>query len=153
MICKGGYLVVKGNQFWQAGLSPPNAMLALFFRCFSIPPKIIFFMNLPVSEMRLTGLLFLGFSFLPFFKTEAMSTHFQTARTSPVPDCSKIIEGRFGMTSAPENSQTNPIRFHRPVGILLEQEIPHKGQLGVNCSCSCGLPTQDTETPMVHHPC
>ncbi|RMC01054.1 hypothetical protein DUI87_22318 [Hirundo rustica rustica] len=54
-----------------------------------------------------------------------MFTDFQTSGISPVPNCSKIIEGDFGMTSAAEDSQRNPIGFHKSVGILLEQQIAH----------------------------
>lgn len=79
------------------------------------------------TEVKLAGLYFAGFSFLPFLKIGTMFSSFQSARTSlDSQACSKIIKTGFAMTQQLlEDSWMNPNRPHRFVGIQMEQQILH----------------------------
>lgn len=84
-------------------------MTALSFRCFSLPPRIVFSIILPVTEVRLPGLEFPGSSFLLFGKT-GTSASFQSTGTYLGSQVHlRIIERVLTMTSASsfEYSQMN----------------------------------------------
>lgn len=102
-------------------------MTALSFGCFTITLH-----NSARTDVRLTGLFWAGYSFLPFLKTGTMFASFQVTRIST--DCQgywKIIERCPTVTSVSSLSTLGWIPLcPRPIYIQLEPQILHKFRAG-----------------------
>lgn len=125
-------------------------MTALSFGCFTITLR-----NSARTDVRLTGLFWAGYSFLPFLKTGTMFASFQVTRISTdCQGCWKIIERCPTVTSVsslstlgwiPVVSQT----YIHPTGATNSAQV--QGWLGIYCYCIHSSPAQGFKGPTACH--